>query len=223
MEVHAAIALRRSRLYRLLSRCFHDVVDTDLLRELGAELQSLRDEKPHALETLELESAMSGALHSHAAVQECERAFECLLRATTSDPLAPEHLGAELQVMAVLCLSEAQAWRSFCEREARRAIRREVDFLESHVVAWLSDLVERVSSVTAHPVCAALARFIGALCRHDRRVAAEFLDGTSFSLFAETRARWFERTVPSCASNGTSRMPRSHSAQVGAGRPGAPA
>jgi TorA maturation chaperone TorD len=194
LEVHAAIAHRRTRLYQLLSRCFLDVVDTDLLRAIREELEALRYDNPHALETSGLELALSRALETAASVLDCQREFTRLVGAMTPDPLAAEHLGAELQVMSILSMAEANAWQSRCEREGRQVLRREVNFLDAHVLGCLARMYDQVNRITTHPVCVSIARFIGSLCRHDRRMAAEFLDGSA-GFFAGGRLRSIERGV----------------------------
>jgi TorA maturation chaperone TorD len=216
LDVHAAIASRRSRLYRLLGRCFHDRVDAGLVRELHDELKALRGDRPHALETADLERALWKTMETPAAIQELEGEFARLAQALTPDPLAAEHLGPELQVMAVLCMTEARAWKNSCEREARHMLRRQVDFLEAHLLDWLAALYDQVICFTAHPVCVCIARFIGAACRHDRRMAAEFLEGASCELFEGRTTRSVGRNMPPCTSMQTWRAPLFHAEHVNA-------
>jgi hypothetical protein len=217
LEVHAAIAHRRSRFYQLLGRCFLDIVETDLLCELRDELKALREDYPHALETSDLELALSKTVDTTIGLSNCTREFARVVAAMAPDPLAAEHLGVEMKVMSVLCMAEADAWQARCEREARRMLRREIDFLDAHVLACAAGMYVKVSHLTEHTACVLTARFMGAICRYDRRMAAEYLDGLS-GFFAAGRARPSKPATCRAASTQAC-APRHRRTQVGAALP----
>lgn len=70
----------------------------------------------------------------------------------------PDHLGIELQFLARLCDAQAQAWETEDEPEARRFERLEREFLQAHLLRWISHWRTRLEAVSAHSFYGVLAR-----------------------------------------------------------------
>ena len=81
------------------------------------------------------------------------------------DTAAPaDHLGVELKFIALLCHEEMDAWRNAGHGEATRALRRQSDFLDEHVLQWAPEYLRLLHDQTNHGLFrAAIALTLDAL------------------------------------------------------------
>lgn len=59
----------------------------------------------------------------------------------------PDHVGIVLDLMAWLANTEAEAWMARDYGAAAEALRREVSFLDEHMLPWIPTFCERVAEV----------------------------------------------------------------------------
>jgi DMSO reductase family type II enzyme chaperone len=78
-----------------------------------------------------------------------------------------DHLGAELEFMAVLCLKEAYAREQGWAEQAETCAQARRRFLAEHIGRWLPVFVMRVKDNARLPFFAALAELTEALVSHD--------------------------------------------------------
>lgn len=78
-----------------------------------------------------------------------------------------DHLGAELEFMAVLCLKEAYAREQGWAEQAETCAQARRRFLAEHLGRWLPVFVMRVKDNARLPFFAALAELTEALVLHD--------------------------------------------------------
>lgn len=74
------------------------------------------------------------------------------------DHAAPsDHLGVELRFMALLCHAESAAWQDGRPGEARRALGRQREFLDRHLLTWAPGYLDLVQTEAQHPFYRRLA------------------------------------------------------------------
>lgn len=61
-----------------------------------------------------------------------------------------DHLGVELKFIALLCHEEMNAWRNAGHSAATRALRRQSNFLDEHVLKWAPDYLRLLHDQTNH-------------------------------------------------------------------------
>lgn len=83
-----------------------------------------------------------------------------------------DHITVELDVMALLCQREAEAWT----RDPGRAIRHQLELLEDHLLRWAPDFAARLVSASHHPAYTSLAVALDAFLGHDRQWVPRLLE-----------------------------------------------
>lgn len=104
---------------------------------------------------------------------ECTIAVAGLYAEAGFDPPAPEagppdHLGAELRFMALLCFREAEAWRTDDRAAAGEWVERERAFLDEHLLLWAPQHCQRLLALAQTPYHRALATLVARACLIDR-------------------------------------------------------
>ncbi|MDR7417142.1 MAG: molecular chaperone TorD family protein [Armatimonadota bacterium] len=74
----------------------------------------------------------------------------------------PDHLAAELEFLALLCLLEARALLAGQPEEARVCAEARASFLRDHLLTWLPTFQEKVEHLTSRP---ALRHLVGLTVR----------------------------------------------------------
>lgn len=69
----------------------------------------------------------------------------------------PDHLGAELRFLALLCFREMEGWATQDPQGAARTIAHQREFLDQHLLAWLPSYAERIRTESREPFYAAIA------------------------------------------------------------------
>lgn len=88
--------------------------------------------------------------------------IECMDDAGITDIVpeapSPDHIGAELKFMAMLCRNESQAWSQGKQSEAKQVIAIQRHFLTLHLAAWAPDYCEALEARAEHGYVKAIAR-----------------------------------------------------------------
>ncbi len=79
----------------------------------------------------------------------------------------PDHLGAQLEFLALVCTQEAHARVVGRQEEAEVCARAREAFLRDHLGSWLPLLRQRVQEASPHPALARLVDLVGCLVRQD--------------------------------------------------------
>lgn len=74
------------------------------------------------------------------------------------DAPSPDHIGAELRFMALLCFEESQAWAEGMQEEAGQLLARQSHFLHHHLGAWAPEYCQALEARAEHGYMKALAR-----------------------------------------------------------------
>ena len=80
----------------------------------------------------------------------------------------PDHAGAELRFLALLCHRESEAWRSNDRNTALDVVERERAFLDDHVLRWLPDHCEKLVAAANGPYHRAVLTLVARACLLDR-------------------------------------------------------
>jgi TorA maturation chaperone TorD len=80
----------------------------------------------------------------------------------------PDHVAAELEFLALLCVKEAHASLSQESDGAAVCLEARRDFLDQHVLPWLPAFQTRVSEAARHPLFGSLAGVVLGLAAADR-------------------------------------------------------
>jgi TorA maturation chaperone TorD len=80
---------------------------------------------------------------------------------------SPDHLGAELRLMALLCHDERTAWRTGGPALAIESLRRQSRFLEDHLVPWAPDYCTALAARAGNSYVQAIARITASTLRAD--------------------------------------------------------
>jgi putative dimethyl sulfoxide reductase chaperone len=161
-----------------------------LAEETGALLQAIRavDADPAAIEVLDVERTrlFAGLTKDYGAPPPFESvarenklpgestiAVAGLYAEAGFDPPAPEagppdHLGAELRFMALLCYREAEMWRTGDRASAGEWVERERVFLDDHLLQWVPQHCEHLLALAQTPYHRALITLIARACLIDR-------------------------------------------------------
>jgi putative dimethyl sulfoxide reductase chaperone len=92
----------------------------------------------------------------------------------------PDHVGAELRFMALLCFSEAEAWSVEDSAAAVRRRQEQTAFLDEHLLAWVPAYCRLMGGMTAEPFYRTVAELTEETLREDR----QFLRATADQLTA---------------------------------------
>lgn len=70
----------------------------------------------------------------------------------------PDHLGAELRLMAWLCNDEREAWQRGDPAAAMESLCRQMDLLSGHIVQWIPDYCRELCERAANTYLQGIAR-----------------------------------------------------------------
>lgn len=147
----ARTALARSREYARLARCF-----AEPLSGLEGEYSRLflGPERPvaHLHESVYLEGQMMGECTLAVRQSYVEEGLAC------QNGVLPDHVAVELEFMAHLTRTEAEAWQRGDEETALGQLHREESFLREHLLRWLPRLCQQVLASEADRFYASLAQ-----------------------------------------------------------------
>ncbi|MFV1970950.1 MAG: molecular chaperone [Acidimicrobiia bacterium] len=88
---------------------------------------------------------------------------------TVADTL--DHVSIELEIMSALCEREAEARADENERRLELTLENQVEFLGTHLGAWLPRFVQRIASVETAQFYATLGPAVASFVHHDAGVA----------------------------------------------------
>lgn len=74
------------------------------------------------------------------------------------DVPSPDHIGAEMKFMALLCYEESQAWSAGNRKEAERLRAMQRHFMTRHLGAWAPDYCETLETRAEHGYMKAVAQ-----------------------------------------------------------------
>ena len=80
---------------------------------------------------------------------------------------SPDHLGAELRLMALLCLDERMAWATGDRASAIESLRRQSRFLADHLLQWAPDYCAALAARAENSYVQAIARIAASTLRAD--------------------------------------------------------
>ncbi len=80
---------------------------------------------------------------------------------------SPDHLGAELRLMALLCHDERTAWRTGDHALAIESLRRQSRFLDDHLAPWVPDYCAALAARAENSYVQAIARITASSLRAD--------------------------------------------------------
>ena len=88
-----------------------------------------------------------------------------------------DHLGLELEFMALLADRTAQALRAATDdfAETARLLEAQRDFLTDHILNWIDSLIVKMEEFAQLPLYPALMRFARAYVVEDRELLQEIL------------------------------------------------
>ena len=86
---------------------------------------------------------------------------------------SPDHLGAELRLMALLCHDERTGWHTGDRTLAIESLRRQNRFLDDHLARWAPDYCAAVAARAENTYVQAIARITANLVRADVAALAE--------------------------------------------------
>ncbi len=109
------------------------------------------------------------------AVLEKEYAVSGLALSPTLKDL-PDHVAVELEFMAFLCGTEADAWSSEALREGVESLERQATFLDRHLIRWLPAWARRVAVADGGGIYSLVAETAQAFARHDRDLMRLIVD-----------------------------------------------
>lgn len=105
---------------------------------------------------------------------------------TLTLPVAsPDHLAAELCLMAFLCHAESVAWEGDDRAAVRDSLIRQRAFLRTHLAAWAPDYCDALAARADHPYLRALARLAARVVREDVAVVAAACANVNRAVTAE--------------------------------------
>lgn len=80
---------------------------------------------------------------------------------------SPDHLGAELRLMALLCHDERTAWLTGDHALAIESLRRQSRFLDEHLAPWAPDYCTALATRAGNSYVQAIARITASTLRAD--------------------------------------------------------
>ena len=93
----------------------------------------------------------------------------CGLRAEACAHVPDDHIGYELEFMAVLCERQADAAVAGCFEEEKACLSHQARFLVEHLAVWTTPFRERVERAACGDYYRAWARFVDAFVAEDAR------------------------------------------------------
>lgn len=87
----------------------------------------------------------------------------------------PDHIGVELNFMALECAREQAAWKAGDEGAARVELRRQQRFLQTHLVQWVPALARRIAANARSDFYRGIALLTEAFLRRDVATLARAL------------------------------------------------
>jgi TorA maturation chaperone TorD len=111
-----------------------------------------------------------------------------------------DHLGAELEFMAVLCLKEAYAREQGWAGQAETCAHARRRFLAEHIGRWLPVFVMRVKDNARLPFFAALAELTEAVVSHDCAALGAAPDRTGVFMPEPAQTALVEQDDGMCAA-----------------------
>lgn len=87
--------------------------------------------------------------------------------AVAPDAGPPDHLGAELRLLALLCLDERQAWLDGQRSAAVTSLRRQRQFLSEHLADWAPTYCMGLAERAENGYVKAIARIVAQTIRDD--------------------------------------------------------
>jgi TorA maturation chaperone TorD len=105
---------------------------------------------------------------------------------------SPDHLGAELRFMALLCHEEHRAWQKDDAAAARQSLMRQGFFLQEHLQRWAPDYCRGLAARTASAYMRAVADLAATTIADDAAVVADIWTWVVPAELAETTAPQFE-------------------------------
>jgi len=88
----------------------------------------------------------------------------------------PDHIGTELRFMALLCLSEAQAWTAQDAVAAAGRRQEQAAFLEAHLVAWVPAYCRLLADAATEPFYSAVGELTVQMLHEDRQLLGALVD-----------------------------------------------
>jgi TorA maturation chaperone TorD len=83
------------------------------------------------------------------------------------ESVSPDHLGAELRLMALLCHDERTAWLTGDRALAIESLRRQSRFLNDHLAPWVPDYCAALATRAENSYVQAIARITASTLRAD--------------------------------------------------------
>jgi len=100
---------------------------------------------------------------------------ECGYSDIAPEAASPDHLGAELRLMALLCHDESQAWKSGALDVAVASLRRQKQLLSNHLEQWAPDYCQGLAERASDAYVQSMARLTGQALAEDVEVLAELV------------------------------------------------
>lgn len=86
-----------------------------------------------------------------------------------------DHIGTELEIMAMLCRRESQRRRE--GKPTIKALMQQDEFLREHLLSWAPGYAMSVGRVEGHPVYSAIAKALAAFLEDERQLVPLLLAG----------------------------------------------
>jgi TorA maturation chaperone TorD len=147
----------------------------------GADVQAIGVELTRHLVTVTKESGAALPFESHFRERrlpgEASAALRNLLSEAGYDEIAraagpPDHIGAELRFMALLCHDECCAWRDNDREGALGGLRRQRRLFDEHLAAWIPAYCEALIERSHDPYLRAIAGLTAAAISADGETLA---------------------------------------------------
>jgi TorA maturation chaperone TorD len=108
------------------------------------------------------------------------------------DAPSPDHLGAELRFMALLCHDEQRAWQKDDAAAAARSLALQKSFLEEHLARWAPDYCRGLAERTDNGYLRAVASLAATSVAEDVAVVADICEWVAPQELAQASGQRFE-------------------------------
>ena len=98
---------------------------------------------------------------------------ECGYSDIAPEAASPDHLGAELRLMALLCHDECQAWKTGALEAAVASLRRQNRLLGKHLEQWAPEFCRNLAQRSGNAYVQAMARLAAQALSEDVQALAE--------------------------------------------------
>lgn len=88
----------------------------------------------------------------------------------------PDHVAVEMEFMALLCGREARAWEERIPTQGIRTVRRQKNFLDSHLSVWFPKFARLVAATDSGGAFAVVGEGAQAFIGHDRDLLGALLE-----------------------------------------------